>query len=226
MVHRTASEPFVLPNAALRKKRYASESRAQQREETKLRLLDAAEARFSEAGYENVSVADIAAAAKVVPSLINNYFAGKAGLLMAVVQRHNAPQWPVLLGILAERAPALDRLDRFIAAQAEMDLSRPRLLAALQGLSWTWPPESEAANLLELAKARTALAALIRDGIAEGSVRRIAPEAGVEAIMAIYMMGLRPAVFGTLGVAEAAARIQAILRCLLASEPPAELPRV
>ena len=218
MVTPTASDHFVLPTPPSRKKRYASESRLQQREETKLRLLDAAEARFSEAGYENVSVADIATAAKVVPSLINTYFSGKAGLLMAVVQRHNAPQWPVLLGILAERAPALDRLDRFIAAQAEMDLRRPRLLAALQGLSWTWPTEGEAANLQDLTTVRAALASLIRDGIAEGCIRRLDPGSAVEAIMAIYTMGLRPVVFGTAGVAEVAARIQTILRSLLATE--------
>ncbi len=207
----------MFPSIASRKKRYESESRSQQREQTKARLLDAAEARFSEAGYDNVSVSDIAAAAQVVPSLINSYFAGKAGLLMAVVARHNAPQWPVLMGILAERAPALDRLDRFIAAQAAMDLRRPRLLAALQGLSWTWPPESEADNLAELQPARDALAALVRDGIAEGAIRPVAPEAAVEAIMAVYVQGLRPAVFATLDGPAATALIQARLRALLAA---------
>ncbi|NGM21391.1 TetR/AcrR family transcriptional regulator [Roseomonas stagni] len=205
------------PAPVPRKKRYESESRSQQREQTKARLLDAAEARFSEAGYENVSVADIAGAAKVVPSLINTYFAGKAGLLMAVVARHNAPQWPVLMAILREDAPALDRLDRFIAAQAAMDLGKPRLLAGLQGLSWTWPPESEAANIEELRPARDALAALVRDGIAEGTIRPIPEEIAVETIIAVYTQGLRPVVFGTAEVATAATLIQQRLRALLAA---------
>lgn len=205
------------PAPVPRKKRYESESRSQQREQTKARLLDAAEARFSEAGYENVSVADIAGAAKVVPSLINTYFAGKAGLLMAVVARHNAPQWPVLMAILREDAPALDRLDRFIAAQAAMDLGKPRLLAGLQGLSWTWPPESEAANIEELRPAREALAALVRDGIAEGTIRPIPEEIAVETIIAVYTQGLRPVVFGTAEVATAATLIQQRLRALLAA---------
>lgn len=205
------------PTPVPRKKRYESESRSQQREQTKARLLDAAEARFSEAGYENVSVADIAGAAKVVPSLINTYFAGKAGLLMAVVARHNAPQWPVLMAILREDAPALDRLDRFIAAQAAMDLGKPRLLAGLQGLSWTWPPESEAANIEELRPARDALAALVRDGIAEGTIRPIPEEIAVETIIAVYTQGLRPVVFGTAEVATAATLIQQRLRALLAA---------
>jgi len=207
----------VPPAPVPRKKRYESESRSQQREQTKARLLDAAEARFSEAGYENVSVADIAGAAKVVPSLINTYFAGKAGLLMAVVARHNAPQWPVLMAILREDAPALDRLDRFIAAQAAMDLGKPRLLAGLQGLSWTWPPESEAANIEELRPARDALAALVRDGIAEGTIRPIPEEIAVETIIAVYTQGLRPVVFGTAEVATAATLIQQRLRALLAA---------
>lgn len=204
------------PSIAPRKKRYESDSRSQQREQTKARLLDAAEARFSEVGYDNVSVADIATAAKVVPSLINSYFAGKAGLLMAVVARHNAPQWPVLMDILAGPAPALDRLDRFIAAQAAMDLRRPRLLAALQGLSWTWPPESEADNVAELQPVRDALAALVRDGVAAGTIRPVAPDAAVEAIMAVYVQGLRPAVFGTRDGPAATALIQERLRALLA----------
>ncbi len=200
-----------------RKKRYESESRSQQREETKTRLLDAAEQWFSEAGFDNVSVADIAATAKVVPSLINTYFAGKAGLLYAVVQRHNAPQWQALLGILTGPGPALERLDRFIATQAAMDLDRPRLLAALQGLSWNWPPETEARNLEELRPVREALMALLRDGAAEGTMRAVPEAEATEIIMATYTHGLRPAVFGTLTGADSAARIQSLLRRLLAA---------
>lgn len=207
----------MLPIPPPRKKRYASESRVQQREDTKARLLDAAEVWFSEAGYDNVSVADIAAAAKVVPSLINTYFAGKAGLLYAVVQRHNAPQWPVLLAILAESGPAQDRLDRFIATQAAMDLRRPKLLAALQGLSWNWPEDTEARNLEELQPLRDALASLIRDGMAEGSIRSVAAADAAEIVMGVYTQGLRPAVFGALAPEQAAARIQVLLRCLLAA---------
>lgn len=199
----------------LRKKRYESESRSQQREHTKARLLDAAEVRFAAAGYDNVSVSDIAAEAKVVPSLINTYFAGKAGLLMAVVARHNAPQWPVLMAILEEPAPALDRLDRFIAAQAAMDLRSPRILAGLQGLSWTWPPESEADNIRELRPVRDALASLVRDGVTEGTIRPLPEDAAVETIMAIYIQGLRPVVFGTMDVPAAATLIQARLRAML-----------
>lgn len=207
----------MLPTPATRKKRYASETRVQQREETKTRLLDAAEAWFSEAGYDNVSVADIAASARVVPSLINTYFAGKAGLLYAVVQRHNAPQWPVLLAILAEPGPALDRLDRFIATQAEMDLRRPKLLAALQGLSWNWPADTEARNLEELQPVRDGLASLILDGMAEGSIRTVAAPDAAEIVMGVYTQGLRPAVFGSVPPGQAAARIQRLLRCLLAA---------
>lgn len=193
-----------------------------QKEDTKLRLLEAAEHWFSEQGYENVSVTEVARTAGVVPSLINTYFGGKAGLLYAVVKRHNAPQFAALEAAVAAGGAPLERLDRIVATMAGMDLQRTRLLAALQGLSWNWPAETEAQNRADLRPLFEAFAAVVRDGIAEGRFRPIVPEEAVEIMWAIYTMGLRPAVFGQARPAECTARIQHWMRLLLLPNPMAE----
>lgn len=202
-----------------RKPRLKADNRAHQKAETKRRLLDAAEQQFSLHGYENVSLADIAAVAGVVPSLINAYFLGKAGLLYAVVTRHNAPQLAALQAAAAGPGTPAERLDRIIAIMAEMDLQRPRLIAGLQGLSWTWPPETEAQNREDLAPFFELLGRLLREGLAQGVFRPVPERLAVEAIWDVYTMGLRPAVFGQMTPGECAARIQAVLASLLRPLP-------
>lgn len=196
-----------------------SELRSQQKEDTKIRLLDAAERWFSVEGYEKVSVTEVARTAGVVPSLINAYFGGKAGLLYAVVERHNAPQFAALARVREAAGSPPERLDRVVAAMAGMDLQRARLLAALQGLSWTWPPEIEAKNLADLRPFFDTLAELVHAGIEDGSFRAVAVDDAVAVIWAVYTMGLRPAVFGHTTPEACVARIQTLLRAFLLRVP-------
>ncbi|WP_200306706.1 TetR/AcrR family transcriptional regulator [Paracraurococcus ruber] len=196
------------------------DGRARQKQGTKDRLVEAAARCFAERGYEATSVSEIAEAAGVVPSLINTYFLGKAGLLYAVVQRHNAPQFAAIAAAAAAGGTPLDRLDRVVAAMAEMDLREPRLLAALQSLSWAWPPETEAQNLAELRPVFDLLGGLVRDGIAAGQFRPLPVADAVALAWAAYTQGLRPAVFGQAAPADAAARVQALLRSLLLRADP------
>lgn len=207
-----------------RKPRLKADRRAHQKAETKRRLIEAAERQFTLHGYENVSLADIAAAAGVVPSLINTYFLGKAGLLYAVVTRHNEPQLAALQAAAAGPGTPPERLDRVIAIMAEMDLRHPRLIAGLQGLSWTWPPETEAQNREDLAPFFELVGGLLREGLAQGSFRPVPEALAVEAIWDIYTMGLRPAVFGQMTPGECAVRIQAIVAGLLRPLPGERAP--
>jgi AcrR family transcriptional regulator len=189
------------------------------REETKARLIDAAETWFSQRGYDQVSVSEIAATAGVVPSLINTYFQGKAGLLYAVVQKHNAPQYQAIREAASGPGSAFDRLDRLIAVCCEMDLRQPRLYAALQALSWTWPPETEVQNIKDLRPFYEACARILEDGIAAGTMRAMPPEDAARIIYAAQVMGLRPALFFGVSAGECAAQISVRIRGLLAKPP-------
>jgi len=207
-----------------RRARSPETSRSLKREDTKQRLIDAAEAWFSEHGYENVSVSEIAARAGVVPSLINTYFLGKAGLLYAVVQRHNMPQWDALREAGSGDGTAFERLSRVISLSAQLDTQRIRLFSALMALSWSWPAETEKQNIAERAGFLEMLRGLVREGIATGEMRAIPVEDAVDTIWWCYAMGLRPAVFGTATPGECTARIIAVLGNLLKADA-AESPR-
>lgn len=217
--HREGGHSMSIPPRTRRAKRPET-SRTLKREDTKQRLIDAAEAWFGEHGYENVSVSEIAARAGVVPSLINTYFLGKAGLLYAVVQRHNMPQWQALEE--AGRGPGTPfaRIARVIAVSAAMDTGRLRLFGAMMALSWSWPPETERQNIAERAPFMDMLRDLVREGIAAGELRPIPVEDAVDTIWWCYTMGLRAAVFGITTPEACAARVTSVLGSLLLAAPP------
>ncbi|MBO6766108.1 TetR/AcrR family transcriptional regulator [Maricaulis sp.] len=60
---------------------------ADRREESRERILDAAEALFAEAGFEAVSMRQIATESGVDTALIHYYFGTKAGVIDAVLER-------------------------------------------------------------------------------------------------------------------------------------------
>ena len=64
---------------------------ASARGETRLKLIDAAEALFSESGFDGVSIREIAEAAGVNIALIGYYFGGKEGLFTEAFLRSAEP---------------------------------------------------------------------------------------------------------------------------------------
>jgi TetR/AcrR family transcriptional regulator len=87
---------------------------ASSRDEHSQRILDAAFFRFSERGFEEVTMADVAAAAGVARATVFNHFRSKQGLVDAITERV----------LLAYR----DMLD---AALAREDVPTPVLVRAL-----------------------------------------------------------------------------------------------
>ena len=69
------------------KRRYRSERRREQAEQTRVRVLDAADAVFRERGYEGASISAIAAEAGVADETIYAHFKNKRTLLGELVRR-------------------------------------------------------------------------------------------------------------------------------------------
>ena len=86
--------------------------------ETREKLVVAAENLFALHGYKSVSVRAIAAAAGVNWSLLGYYFRGKEGLLFEVYRRHcnalNAERFQLLKATMAEGQPP--QLEKVIEA--------------------------------------------------------------------------------------------------------------
>jgi AcrR family transcriptional regulator len=72
-----------MPESATRAKRLEPEERRES-------ILDVAQELFSQRGFEQVNVADVASAAGVARPLIHHYFGSKRGLYLAVAQRFAA----------------------------------------------------------------------------------------------------------------------------------------
>ncbi|MBK1833930.1 TetR/AcrR family transcriptional regulator [Roseibacillus ishigakijimensis] len=65
--------------------------RANEKQETQERLLDAAEELFAEKGFESVSLREITAAAGANVAAVNYHFGSKENLINAVIKRHVLP---------------------------------------------------------------------------------------------------------------------------------------
>jgi AcrR family transcriptional regulator len=73
--------------AVRKKRRYASQARADSAEETRKRILDAARALFGRRGIDRVTVADIGAKADVAGSTVYSIFKSKTGIIRALMER-------------------------------------------------------------------------------------------------------------------------------------------
>lgn len=77
----------------------------ERREESRERILDAAESLFAQRGYHGVTVKDVSREAGVDAGLLHYYFAGKAGVFKAVVERRADM-------VNRSRLEAMDRYER------------------------------------------------------------------------------------------------------------------
>jgi AcrR family transcriptional regulator len=199
-----------------RRARSGESSRSLRKEDTKRKLVDAAEDLIRERGYDDTTVTEIARRAGVVPSLINTYFNGKAGLLYAIIQRHNEPQFEATKHAAAAPGTPRERLLRVITVWAEGDLARGRLLGPLMALTWYWPAETEAQNIRDRLAFFVFVEEVLRDGAASGQFRSLPPAQAVEAIFALYTWSLRPGVFNGAPVQDCVALAMSRIDLLLA----------
>jgi AcrR family transcriptional regulator len=166
------------------------------REETRANLVAAAKRLFSQYGYEDVPVTEIAREAGVTHSMINVYFGGKTGLLYEIVRENNAPQFDESIRITQQDKPAFARLSEMLLFWTESDGADPKLLSRMQSYSWVWPPEVEADNASDRSRYIDLVAGLIREAQLSGEVSATPdPHLTAEAVFAVYTWELRSIVF-------------------------------
>lgn len=155
------------------KRRYRSERRQEQAEQTRLRVLEAADAVFRLRGYERASIAAIAAEAGVADETVYAHFKNKRTLLGELVQRAVRGRDPrpvpeqAAPRALIEVADQREQL-RLFAADIVQRLERAAPLVALVGGAASGEPEL--AELLQrlhahrLRNLRTLVDALVANG--------------------------------------------------------------
>lgn len=171
------------------KRRYESDRRREQAEETRTRVLDAAWALFVERGYDGTSIAAIAKTASVSQETIYARFGNKRTLLGEVVQRavrgRDPKPIPEQAGprALAELRDQREQL-RFFAADFVERLERAAPLVVSVGAAARSDPEL--AELHErLHSDRLRNLGILVDGLARNGPLRLPRKQAVETVWAL-----------------------------------------
>jgi AcrR family transcriptional regulator len=94
-----------------------------QRAQTREALIDAAIARFTEAGYSNVSVDAVAAAAGYTSGAVYDHFGNKEGLLVAIVERFLAEPMVPWTSVTSPARSFKDQLRAYGRAMSARDFT-------------------------------------------------------------------------------------------------------
>lgn len=155
-------------------------------------ILDAARRIVSEVGFQETSIAAVAAASGVSTGSVYSYFASKAELLAEIVSHVSRREVAVVGEIVAAEGPVRDRLAAAVETFAKRAFRNRRL-------AWSMiaEPADPAVHLTRL-EYRRAIALLfqklIREGIEVGCFRPV----DAEAAAAMIVGGLMEALIGPL----------------------------
>jgi AcrR family transcriptional regulator len=144
-------------------------------DDTRARIVEAAEVLFLRLGYAKTAVADIAAELKMSPANVYRFFPSKNAIVEAICQRTLAEVEEQAWAIARAKAPAADRLERLtlgiLKYHKENCLSDNRVqdivLVAIEN-SW-------AAIRAHKETIRTIVEVILRDGMATGELETIDP---------------------------------------------------
>lgn len=139
--------------------------------ERRAKIMEAAMTCFLENGYHQTGVRDIAKRAGVSLGNLYNHFPGKHDVLAEIAALERVELAPILK-LLAEPSPALEVLDRFVAAYATYLSAPENIILAIEITSEAIrKPDIGALFLANRGELVTALASVIERGVAGGDLR-------------------------------------------------------
>lgn len=156
-------------------------------EETRSHIMDAAEASFAEAGYDGTGVAAICQAAGVSKGAFYYHFESKQALFLALIDRWLASMDRQLADLSQEAIGTPDRLMAMSHIVGHL-LKVPdrQLLIYLEFLNRAVrDPQVWQATIEPYLRYRDYFIALVEAGIAEGSLRPVAPKTAASLIVAL-----------------------------------------
>lgn len=148
--------------------------------QTRARILDAAEEFFAAVDPESATIARIADAADVAVATVYQHFAGKDDLHLAVVERALEKNERHMLAVYGADTPPVEKLIDAAGAYLGFYLESPplfRLVALRHGVSSDESSAGPVAVMLaeRVGRMTQALAWVIEQGVADGSMRAVAP---------------------------------------------------
>lgn len=151
-------------------------------------ILAAARQIVSEVGFQDTSIAAVAAASGVSTGSVYSYFASKAELMAEIVAAVSSRELAVLREVVASEAPVAERLGAAVEAFARRAFANRRL-------AWSMiaEPADPAVDVTRL-DYRREIAGIFRtlvvEGVREGDFRPVDPEAAAAMIVGGFMEAL------------------------------------
>ena len=163
---------------------------------TRARIVEAAEALFRRLGYAKTAVADIAAELKMSPANVYRFFSSKNAIVEAICQRCLSEVEEQAWAIARAKGPAADKLERLVVDilryHKENLLTETRVndivLVAMEN-SW-------AAIRAHKETMRTIVEVILRDGVAAGEFEAVDPRQVSEQFMRATVSFCHPLLVG------------------------------
>lgn len=156
-------------------------------EETRERILAVAEEYFARQGYEATSVAEICRQAGVSKGAFFHYFPTKQAIFLELLEHWLADLGEHLAALRARSSTVPEGLTLMAeTAQQVFEMARGKLPIFLEFLSQaTRDPKVWQATISPYRRYRAFFTGMIEAGIAEGSLRRVDPEAAANALVSM-----------------------------------------
>jgi AcrR family transcriptional regulator len=156
-------------------------------EETRERILAVAEECFARQGYEATSVAEICQQAGVSKGAFFHYFPTKQAVFLELLERWLVDLGEHLATLRAQSSTVPEGLMRMAeTAQQVFEMARGKLPIFLEFLSQAArDPRVWQATISPYRRYRAFFTGMIEAGIAEGSLRRVDPEAAANALVSM-----------------------------------------
>jgi AcrR family transcriptional regulator len=161
-------------------------------EDTRLRIMEAAEALFRRLGYAKTTVADIAAELKMSPANIYRFFSSKTAIVQAICQRCLAELDEKIWPIVRSHAPAAQRVEQLLLEILAYHKENLLEEQKVNDIVMVAMEESWEAIRAHKETVRTAYEMILRDGIESGEFDSIDPKAGSALLMRSFVAFCHP----------------------------------
>lgn len=152
-------------------------------DDTRARIVEAAEALFLRLGYAKTAVADIAAELKMSPANVYRFFPSKNAIVEAICQRCLAEVEEQAWALARAKGPAADRLERLILDVLQYHKENCLTENRVQDIVLVAIENSWAAIRAHKETMRTIVEVILRDGMATGEFETMDPRQASEQFM-------------------------------------------
>lgn len=189
-------------------------------DETRARIIDAADALFRRMGYAKTAVADIAAELRMSPANVYRFFPSKHALIEAICDRCLRDVQDKVWAAARAKAPAPERLERVVLEilkyHKETLIHERRVYDMVQvAMEHSW--ETIRAHKENI---RNGIELILRDGIEDGTFEAVDPRETAQLVMGALVRFMHPMLVAEFIEEDQEAQARASVRFVLRAITP------